>query len=308
MFDYDVLVVGAGLAGLCCAVRVHQRGYSVRVLEASDDIGGRVRSDHVEGFILDRGFQVLLTAYPEARRVLDYDALDLRYFEPGALVFFEGRFHRVVDPWRKPLEGFRTLFSPVGSTMDKLRVARLRRRTMAGSIGDIFRRPETSTLDALQRNGFSSTMIERFFRPFLGGVFFDNNLDISSRMFEFGFRMFSRGDTALPAAGMAAIPKQLAARLPEGAICMNTPVVSIEGQAVTLESGETVTAKAIVIATEAPEAARLLRETSIPASRSMVCIYFAADRAPIGKALLVLNGEGRGPVNSLTVPSLAAPT
>ncbi len=79
----DVLIVGAGLSGLSCALWLHEGGLSVLVLEASDGIGGGVRTDEVEGFLLDRGFQVFLMAYPEAQRVLDYGALDFKPFYPG---------------------------------------------------------------------------------------------------------------------------------------------------------------------------------------------------------------------------------
>lgn len=166
----DVIVVGAGLAGLCCARRLAARGVSTVVLEASDGVGGRVRSDEVLGFRLDRGFQVLLTAYPDARAVLDYAALDLRAFYPGALVRFGGRFHCVADPWRNPFDGVAGALSPIGSFADKLRVARLRRRACGGSLADLFARPETTSERALRGLGFTEAMIDRFFRPFLGGV------------------------------------------------------------------------------------------------------------------------------------------
>jgi phytoene dehydrogenase-like protein len=145
----DVIVVGSGLAGLCCALKLHQGGIPFLLLETSDGVGGRVRTDRIEGFLLDRGFQVLLTAYPEAQRVLDYRALDLRYFYPGALVRFGGRFHKMADPWRHPLEAFGSLFAPVGKITDKMKVGRLRRKTMGGSVEDLFRHPETTTLEAL---------------------------------------------------------------------------------------------------------------------------------------------------------------
>ena len=172
----QVLIIGAGLAGLCCARVLHQAHIPFVILEASDGVGGRVRTDRVEGFLLDRGFQVLQTAYPEARRVLDYPALKLKPFYPGALVYFDGRLHRVGDPLRQPRHLFSTIFSPIGTLADKLRVARLRWQVSRGSIEDLFRRPETSTLAALRAQGFSDTMIERFFRPFFSGVFFDRNL------------------------------------------------------------------------------------------------------------------------------------
>ncbi len=139
---------------------------------------------------------MLLTAYPEARRFLDYAALDLRPFVPGALVRHAGGFHRLADPWRQPLAALGTLFSPLGSLSDKLRVATLRRRVLAGTLADLAARPERSTRDALEAHGFSEAMIERFFRPFFSGVFLERELDTSSRTFEFIFRMFSEGDTA----------------------------------------------------------------------------------------------------------------
>jgi phytoene dehydrogenase-like protein len=303
----DVIVVGAGLAGLCCALQLQQSGLSVIVLEASDGAGGRVRTDRVEGFLLDRGFQVLPTGYPEAQRVLDYLALGLHFFYPGALVRFGGRFHRVADPWRHPLEGGLTFFSSIGSLKDKLLVGRVRARIMAGSVEDLFLRPETTTLEALQKIGFSRNMIDRFFRPFLGGIFFDPELEISSRMFEFVFRMFSLGETALPAGGMGAIPGQLASRLLPGTLRFSHRVDSVAQGGVTLASGERITSRAVVIATEGGEAGRLLGEEQPPGHRSATTLYFATEKSPLSEPLLVLNGDGKGPVNSLCVPSVIAP-
>jgi phytoene dehydrogenase-like protein len=150
-------------------------------------------------------------------------------------------------------------------------------------------------------------MIDRFFRPFLGGVFFDRELRVSSRMFEFGFRMFSSGETALPAQGMGAIPGQIASLLPAAALRLNSRVESIQDRSVILSSGEKITAGAVVLATEGPETARLLGEEKRPGSRSTTCVYFAADEPSLDEPLLVLNGEGQGPVNSLAIPSLVAP-
>ncbi len=303
----DVIVIGAGLAGLCCALWLQQSGLSVSVLEASDGVGGRVRTDRAEGFLLDRGFQVLLTGYPEAQRVLDYQALGLHFFYPGALVRFGGRFERVADPWRRPLYAGKTLLSSIGTLTDKLHVSRLRGRILAGSVEDLFLRPETTTLEALRKAGFSEKIIDRFFRPFLGGIFFDPKLEFSSWMFEFIFRMISQGDTALPAGGMGVIPEQLASRLLPGTLRLCTRVDSISQGGVTLASGERIASRVVVIATEGTEAARLLGEKQ-PASRSTTTQYFAAEKSPLSEPVLVLNGEGKGPINSLCVPSVIAPS
>jgi phytoene dehydrogenase-like protein len=302
-----VVVVGAGLAGLACALHLSEAGVPFRLLEAEDGVGGRVRTDTVAGFRLDRGFQVLLTAYPETRRVLDYGELDLRPFLPGALVRWEGRFHELSDPWRRPTRLVSTLFSDVGTFADRLRMARYRARVRRGSLGALFSRPETTALGRLQGEGFSEPMIDAFFRPFFGGVLLDRDLSASSRMLDFVFRMMAEGEVALPAGGMGAIPEQMARRLPEGTLRLGARVASVSPREVRLESGETLAARVVVVATEGPEAARLTGRLAAPGSRAATALYFAAEGAPIPEPILILNGEGRGPVNNLCFPSLVAP-
>jgi phytoene dehydrogenase-like protein len=304
----EVVIVGAGLAGLSCARHSGEHGIACQILEAAEDVGGRVRTDQVEGFLLDRGFQVLLTAYPEAQRVLDYPALDLRPFYPGALVRFNGQFHRVADPWRRPVDALTTVFSPIGTFWDKCAVARLRHRVRTGSIEELLQRPETSTFDALRNAGFSEAMIERFFRPFFGGVFLDRDLRTTSRMLEFVFRMFSQGAIAVPARGMGAVAQQLASRLPPGTVRTATPVKGLQDGVVSLASGERLQPRAMVIATDGATAAQLLGERSIPPSQTVTCLYFSSPKAPLDEPVLILNGERRGIVNSVCVISAVAPT
>ena len=304
----DVLIIGAGLAGLMCAKRLAERGISCQVLEGSDDIGGRIRTDKVDGFLLDRGFQVFQTAYPVCLKQLDYDALELHSFYPGALVRFEGRFHLVSDPIRRPWEMFRTLFTPIGTLSDKLKVARLRHALTAQRSRSVREQPERSTLDALRAYGFTNAIIERFFRPFLGGVFLDPQLETSERIFEYVMRMFALGDTAIPAAGMSKIPKQLAGYLPAGSIRLGARVASVEASCVTLASGERITGKAIVVATDLAQVAQLFPELPVRHSRGVTCLYYAAKVTPLKGPYLVLNGEPDGPVNNLCVLSEVCPS
>jgi phytoene dehydrogenase-like protein len=303
----DVLIVGAGLAGLCCGRRLAEDGITFQIIEVSDGIGGRVRTDEVDGFLLDRGFQVLLTAYPEARRVLDYSKLDLKSFSPGAFSWFAGRMNRLVDPWRTPGMWREALRSEFGTLGDKLRLARLRSRMKRSSIEEIFGRPERSTKEALQAEGFSQEMIHRFFRPFFGGILLDVDLKTSSRMFQFVFKMLSEGDTCIPARGMGAIPAQIAQKFPANSIRLNCRVESLHENEITLADGESLRARAIVVATEGPAAAHLVGEAE-HASRSVTCFYFSAEESPIPYPMLTLNGDGAGPVNNLAVLSQVAPS
>jgi protoporphyrinogen oxidase len=312
----DVYIIGAGLSGLCCAKELSKRNISWCILEASDRVGGRVATDNVEGFLLDRGFQVLLDAYPETQRVLDYQALDLRRFSAGARVWLGGNFTTVMNPLEHPSTLFSTLFSPIGSLRDKLSILGLRQRVVRASLEELFARPEQSTHEALLAHGFSQTMIERFFTPFFGGIFLDRSLQTSSRMFDFVFKMFSQGHATLPAQGMAAIAEQLAHGLPAERVRLQSRVAALRSAdqttTITLETGEEFAAKTLVVATDAPNAARLLSSVAgnalqTPAACATTCLYFAAPQPPYSEPLLVLNGTNTGLVNNLCVQSNVTP-
>lgn len=305
----DVAIVGAGLAGLACARALARRGVDCAVFEAADAVGGRVRTDRVGGFLIDRGFQVLLTAYPEAATTLDYDALDLRAFEPGARVWLGDGFQTLGDPFRRPSQALATLFADVGSLADKARVLALRRAVTRGWASELWDRPETTTEAALrERYGFSEAMVDRFFRPFLGGVFLDRSLADSSRAFEFYMRMFAQGEAAVPASGMQAVPEQLAAALPEGTVRLGARVGGIGPGEVRVAEGGAVACRAVVVTTDAPKVPALLPEVNVPASKGTVQLAWAADVPPVEKGVLLLDGVGAGPVNNVQVMSNVAPS
>ncbi len=307
MPDRDVLIVGGGLAGLACARELRAAGVGSLVLEAGDGVGGRVRTDVHEGFRLDRGFQVILEAYPECRRVLDYDALDLRPFFPGAEIWTGRGFTRFADPFRRPQDALQTLASSVGSVGDKLKIARLRKEVLAGPPESLLEGPGRSVLEDLQGVGFTPGMIQGFFRPFFGGVLLNPRLSDSSRIFRYIFRMFSEGNISVPARGMGEIPAQLARLLPEEAVRLRSRVAKVAPGRVFLEGGEELRGRAVVVATEGPEAARLLEEVAKPSSKAVTCLYFEAPEPPVQGPMLVLDGEGKGPVNNLAVLSQVSP-
>ena len=302
-----VVVIGGGVSGLCCALALRERGVEALLLESSDAVGGRVRTDRVEGFLLDRGFQVLLSAYPEVQSTLDLDALSLGRFAPGAIVQRGAHSAKLADPFRRPGDALDTLRAGVATPLDALRIALLRLRVGRGDPLRLLREGSGDTLAALRGMGFSERLIEGFFRPFLGGVLLDRELRASRRAFDFLFRMFAEGDAALPAEGMGAISAQLAARLHPGSVRMNAPVARIEEFAVVLQSGERIESAATVIATAAPATGKLVADLPVPEMNPATCIYFDAPVAPPVGGFLVLDGLGRGPVNELCVPSAVAP-
>lgn len=326
----DVVIIGAGLAGLACAVTLRDKGVPFTLLDAADAPGGRVGTDTIDGFLLDRGFQVLLTSYPAPRLLLDLDALDLRAFLPGAVVRLNHTFHRMVDPWRRPIDAVLSSIDTLiklGEFSDAMRIARLRKRSFEESLDAIFTRPETTTLESLQTIGLSPKLIERFFRPYFGGIFLEPELRTSSRMLDFIFRMMAAGEACLPAGGMGAIPAQLASRAGRDRIRLNTRVLAVEPRAVTLQDGQRLPASAAVIATHEPEARRLLAariahlgETSagplpaLPPPRTwnaVTCLYIDAPAPlppPLTEPILFLNGMTGGIINNLCVPSAVAPS
>jgi phytoene dehydrogenase-like protein len=315
----DVVIIGAGLAGLSCALALDAAGIPASLLEASDRPGGRVRTDLVEGFRLDRGFQVMLTAYPEAKRLLDYGALQLQKFEPGALVWHGGRFHRFADPLRNPGGAAKFLLDPIIPVADKLRVAQLRARVQQGTDEELFARPETTTRAYLDAIPFSPAIIERFFQPFFGGVFLEHELVTSSRFFEFLFRMFALGDTVVPAAGMEQIPLQLAAKLPAGALVTGAAVKTVTRNAqsfqLEIDGNEKLEAHAVVLAVAGDQANALLGGVggwSVPEVRawnSTTAFCYATQQPPVEEPIILLNGEdsAAGPVNNVAVMSVVAP-
>nr|WP_267313789.1 NAD(P)/FAD-dependent oxidoreductase [Desulfosediminicola flagellatus] len=283
------------------------KGFEVTLLEADQTIGGRVQTDLVDGYRFDRGFQVLQLAYPAAKKLLDYDMLEIKKFPPGVRIRAANSFHVLADPLRKPAYITKALFSKVGTFADRLKLARLAVEVNAVSLEKLFEKDEMLVQDFLVSYGFSDSMITRFFKPFMTGVCLDPGLQVTNRFLLFVLRMFVQGDVGVPALGMGEIPKQLAKTITAERIVCNAAVESLEGTTVTLENGQQITGEAVVLATPAPETARLLgKPYSMKSSREM-CFYYSTREAPIKEPFLTLNGEENGLINSVNFSSMVAP-
>ncbi len=296
--DYKIHIIGAGISGLIAAKVLEDHGYAPVVIEASDRVGGRVKTDIVKGYQLDHGFQVLLTAYPAAQKYLDFKALDLQKFVPGAAIFKEGKQIILGDPLRDLSLLFSTLFSGIGNFGDKLKILKLNTQLKNKTLADIFSEKEQSTLAYLQDTGFSVEMIDQFFKPFFSGIFLEPDLSTSSRMFEFVYKMFGEGYAALPKAGIEAIPRQLTDKLNNTTFKFNTPVTSVKDGELALSSGEKLKTDFTIVAAEA---SGLIQNLSNQATAWKSCdtLYFETKQRLIAKPLIGLIPDTDALINNI---------
>ncbi|EST36958.1 hypothetical protein N566_15610 [Streptomycetaceae bacterium MP113-05] len=302
----DVIVVGAGVAGLACAGDLTAAGRSVLVLEASDRSGGRMRTDRVEGFLVDHGFQVFNTSYPQVRRRLRLSELQLCPFTPGALIrSADGELRRFADPTRQPRKAGDLLPGRLVSARDLLALAVLSAGDAALPAGLLRTAPERTTATALARAGVSPELVEAFFRPFLSGVFLEDGLETSSRFFHLVWRSMLRGTMCLPRRGIGAVPAQLAGRLPEESVRLDTPVSALTDDGVLLDDGSERTADAVVVATGPEAAAHLLPGLETPATRTVTTHYHVAPETPLREPTILVDGHRRF-LNSCVLSEVAS--
>ena len=294
----EIHIIGGGISGLIAATVLEQHGLRPTIIEASDRFGGRVKTDIVEGYSLDHGFQVLLTAYPTAKKYLDFKALSLQEFLPGAAIFKNGKQKIIGDPLRNLSLLLPTLFSGIGTVNDKLKILALNRRLKKKSIQNIFTEKEQTTHSYLEELGFSSAIITDFFTPFFSGIFLENKLETSSRMFEFVYKMFGEGMATLPKHGIEAIPKQLAEKLKHTTCIFNTKVTEVENNSIKLESGETIKSDFTIIATQASELVSNLKNQATP-WKSCDTLYFETPKRNIKKNLIGLVAEPGALINNI---------
>jgi hypothetical protein len=311
--DSDVIIVGAGLAGLHAAGILHAAGLEVLVLEAAGHVGGRVATDHVEGFTLDRGFQLYNPAYPEGRRAFGDAALALQPFRAGVQVVLPQGGRVVLDDPRRsprdlPATALGALRGQAGPPWQLAALAAYVVRCAAASEPDLAGRPDVSIAEALHAAGVRGPGLERVVRPFLSGVLADDALVTSRRVVDPLLAAFSRATPGLPAAGMAALPADLAAGLPPAALRCGFPVRGLEAGGVRTDEG-VLSARAVVVATAGPVAATLLPGLEVPAMRALTTWWFAtAALEPGAHPRLLVDGRVDRALANVAVVSDAAPT
>ncbi|WP_339921842.1 NAD(P)/FAD-dependent oxidoreductase [uncultured Cyclobacterium sp.] len=294
--EKSVYIIGAGISGLVAAIELERAGYFPVILEASDSIGGRVKTDEMYGYLLDQGFQVLLTSYPELSRYLDLGSLKLKKFKAGAIILASGgESYAIHDPLRNPLKVFSMALSNVGTLWDKYKMYALTKRLKEKSVEAIFSSPQSSTMIYLEDFGFSKRIIHNFFKPFFSGIFLEDKLSTSSRMFEFVFKMFGEGYAAIPEMGMGQITNQLFNQLEHTQVRFNTKVSLVENSTIHLESGNTLTADQVIIAT-AP--GKIIGQENFQ-YHNVTNLYFTLQQSFIAKPMIALVPDDKFMINNL---------
>ena len=305
---HDVVVVGAGLAGLRCAVLLAGAGLDVAVLEASDGVGGRVRTDRMDGFLLDRGFQVFSDAYPAARAALDLEALALRPMDSAVVVRREGRLHRLGNPLAQPADALRLAGTGLLGLGQKARLGAYAGAATTFPPSRLLQRPDVSGREAWAAAGISPDTEDAVLRPFFAGVVLEEEMTTSRRFLDLMMRMFARGRSTVPAGGMSAISQQLAARLAPGTVRLETPVSAVTPDAVELARGTSLGARAVVVATDAWAAHGLVPALGAPPrAHGVTTVYHSAPARPGQRSTLLADADG-SPVASSIVLSAAAPS
>ncbi len=296
--SYNITIIGAGISGLIAAQVLENHGFASTVYEAEDHVGGRIKTAVIDGYQLDRGFQVLLEAYPKAQEYLDFEALNLQHLIPGAIIFKNGKKQSLGDPRRDLSLLWPTLTAGIVSLGDKLKVLKLYQSLKKKSLEEIFGEEETTTLDYLERYGFSQGMINDFFRPFFSGIFLEPNLATSSRMFEFTYKLFGNAPASIPKVGICAIPQQLQSKLKKTKFVFNTKIKSVGDGELILESGERVKTHFSIIATEAADLVKNLNNQSIK-WKSCGTFYFLARGRNINKPIIGLIADKTALINNI---------
>ena len=294
----SIYIIGAGVSGLIAAYELEQEGYHPIIIEQTDEVGGRVKTIHEKGYALDLGFQVLLSAYPLAKKYLDLDALELHRLESGALIYVNDKTYRIGDPMRNWKMLFPTVFSDIGSISDKLKVLKLNNRLKRKSIHEIFESRETTTLQYLIEFGFSPKIIERFFKPFFAGIFLESNIQTSSRMFEFVYKMFGEGYATIPKLGIGEISNQLKNKLHHTEFIFNCEVKDIANDKILMVSGENLPHDGVIIATNTTSIIRSHKGSDMK-WKACMCLYFEVDKTNIPANTIALIADSGNYANNL---------
>lgn len=328
--DVDVVIVGAGVAGLTAALHLTRAGLTTTVLEAAPNVGGRMSTEKVDGFRLDRVGRLLSTSYPELRCTPGLNALTLRTFSPGVLLHSDGHHHRAAAPLtprsaRGALTTARALASaprlplarpqrgaprpgPLGGPLDQSRLAGALARLATTPPDRLLARPDRTAAQALTTRGLPARTVDGFLRPLLAALLCDPTLQTSSRCADLALHSFATGRLCLPEGGADTLPELLAAELPPGTVHTGVDVTAVSTTSVTTKDHGEVSCRAILLATGARAAAELLPGLRVPAFHPVTVLHHTTDEPPLTDPALLLDADRGGPVAHTAVISQVDPT
>jgi protoporphyrinogen oxidase len=302
--EQSVHIVGGGISGIIAALELEAAGYKPTIYEKQDHLGGRVRTDYIDGYPFDHGFQVLLTAYPEAQHYLDYDKLELQSFLSGSRVYYRGKTVRIGDPLSSATFWLDALDPTLSTLKDKVKTLQLSLKLKNKPLKTIFGEDETTALKYLQGLGFTDRVIERFFKPFFGGIFLETDLRTSSRLFEFLFKMFGNGNSVIPMGGMQKISDQLTSKLAQTTIRTGTAVEAVVPGSITLADGTSISSDHTIIATDLKHVNRA--KDTVKWKRS-INYYFEVDAPNYSDKIITLSANPNRLINNYYYPTNLIP-
>lgn len=312
--EADVIVIGAGLAGLQAARRLQDEGLRVVVLERDDAVGGRMRTDRIDGFQLDRGFQVLNPAYSSVRRWVDVKSLDLQHFEVGVKLRDARGISTLAHPLRHPGLLPQTLGSGYLRPGELIALARWLGPTLLRESVSLRATRDTSLTKSLDRAGITGPLRRNVLDTFLAGVLADADGTSSANFTRILLRTFAFGSPGLPRGGMQALPEQLAASLHERPLTDHDVTgIHDHGDGVTVDtSSGTFRAQRVVVATD-PVGAADLTDLTAPRMKGLSTWWFSADTPPASDGFILMDasrpgGGAAGPVLHAAVVSNVAPS
>ena len=305
MKNKKVVIIGAGVSGLVAGINLEKAGFEPIIYDRNNRVGGRVQTDYIDGHTFDKGFQILLPNYPAAKKYLNIQLLHLKYFAPGAFVFKDGYHGKLGNPGKDFDLLFSTLFSKLATFSDKLKIVKLYRKVKYKSFDEIFKTESKTTLNYLKSFGFSNHVIDNFFKPFYAGVFLEENLDTSSRMFEFTFKLFAETKAGIPEKGIQAIPNQLANQLKKTTFHFNTSIKSVEDDFLVLSNDKTVKYDFAIIATEPSSLISNLNNQQSE-WKSVDNLYFEVENRVINLPMIGLISDHESFINNLHYLTLAS--
>ena len=299
-----VHIIGSGISGLRCAEILLESGLDVKIYEKSERIGGRMKTDIVDGFLLDRGFHVMQTGYPHSISKIDFEALEAKAFNPGTRIIKtvsgKPKITTYSDPFRRPLSSLRLLGAERWS--DLIGMAKLRLSLSRRDIKKTFSGGDASTYEYLRQSGLSDSFIDRLLRPLFAGIFLESKLDTNERLFRFIFSSMSRGDMVLPSKGVGAYPNHLAKKIGLERIYLSTSAFAVDSTTIIID-GQRRTVDQVVVAHPSPSEEKTMK--------AVWTVYFDSPKSPAPGKFLLLNGDyelGKTAIAHVAVPSDVQPS